>query len=455
MSPIKSLMKGYTNKSVAAILTRPPEVICLLKLPVSSSDVFAIFDSHPRPKHPHGGGLIFSISPSATANYLATLFQVDSNLLNDPELQWQAQLLTNFNAQVYVANEISKELDPYLLDEALLECSLTILSMKLKLEEACRKVSDLESESRRAENRWRSKFEESQRKLSYLKGENRGLENQWRLDVEEAYQKVSELEGEKKQLENRYDQAKAKVRDLKRELRQIGKQPARDFDPPPPTTQHQFSGDSTIKMDLDLELPRIGEQPARNFDTPTTRHQSSGDSTVANRRVPNEKQGGTIENCINTFSHFWSSTTQTPTSASGSGQKKTRHQKTDNRKYKDSNSVEEMDSELLAAILQSQFNAEDHQLLGRLHTLKVPDTFECGICMDEYSIEAQHLVEPCRHRFCRNCIGQHVHTQLKAQRIPIQCPMCTAGNAKGIVGGNPNVQSAPNYRFEINDCSFG
>jgi hypothetical protein len=151
------MQEEYPSRSVATILTRPPEVVCVLKLAISKSVVFAVFDSHPRPKHHLGASLIFNKSLDTTAAYLDSLFHVDSSLLDDENLQWQVQLLGNFNAQLYIAKGIRQKLDTAMLDEALLEASLDILSMKLKLEEAHQEILDLNNENKWLERRYERK----------------------------------------------------------------------------------------------------------------------------------------------------------------------------------------------------------------------------------------------------------------------------------------------------------
>jgi hypothetical protein len=36
------------------------------------------------------------------------------------------------------------------------------------------------------------------------------------------------------------------------------------------------------------------------------------------------------------------------------------------------------------------------------------------------------FLDPCRHNFCRNCIKNHIGSQLSERRFPILCPVCKA-----------------------------
>ncbi|KAH7903585.1 hypothetical protein BJ138DRAFT_116023 [Hygrophoropsis aurantiaca] len=53
-------MKAIRSSS-AAVITRSPKTIACLNLVSSTDSVFVIFDSHPRPGHPGGAGLISTL----------------------------------------------------------------------------------------------------------------------------------------------------------------------------------------------------------------------------------------------------------------------------------------------------------------------------------------------------------------------------------------------------------
>lgn len=52
--------------------------------------------------------------------------------------------------------------------------------------------------------------------------------------------------------------------------------------------------------------------------------------------------------------------------------------------------------------------------------------FECGVCMDVQPEDHITFLDPCRHTFCRNCIKNHIGSQLSEHRFPILCPVCEA-----------------------------
>ncbi|KAF9220031.1 hypothetical protein BS17DRAFT_715811 [Gyrodon lividus] len=134
--------------SAVVIITRPPEIIACFKLADATSGrtVFIVFDSHPRPLHPHGAGLILSTSIEQTALTLSHILPVDENLLASPEFQWQAQLLANCSGHVFVAK--NERLDA---EESVIQSSLAVLALRAEVEELKRQNKSLSSENERLE----------------------------------------------------------------------------------------------------------------------------------------------------------------------------------------------------------------------------------------------------------------------------------------------------------------
>jgi hypothetical protein len=121
--------------SVAAMITRPPEIVACLKIHTFKEDVFLIFDSHIRPNHPFGAGFILNTSMDAAAAYLAALFKMDKHSTDRDirgQFQWQVDLMRNFSGHILV----SKESDGTAQQNAnriLLESSMTILRLNAEL----------------------------------------------------------------------------------------------------------------------------------------------------------------------------------------------------------------------------------------------------------------------------------------------------------------------------------
>jgi hypothetical protein len=101
---------------------------------MSAHNIFLIFDSHPRPSHPHGVGFTFNSSIDSTARALTELFAVDSRLLADKGMQWEMQLLANFSGHMLLS--IPEAEDSFAeLSVTVLESSLEILALRAEVEE--------------------------------------------------------------------------------------------------------------------------------------------------------------------------------------------------------------------------------------------------------------------------------------------------------------------------------
>ncbi|KAK0467153.1 uncharacterized protein EV420DRAFT_1507489 [Desarmillaria tabescens] len=151
------------NTSVA-VITRPPEIIACAKVPTPEQNIYVIFDTHPRPTHPDGSGITFLATVENAAQRLSDILSVDSHLLSESGLQWQAQLLANFSAHVFIPND-KWSTDPADLTQALLESSVTILTLKAQL-------SDLESQNQSltsTTNRLEEEIDELQETCEQLK----------------------------------------------------------------------------------------------------------------------------------------------------------------------------------------------------------------------------------------------------------------------------------------------
>ncbi|KAG8959593.1 hypothetical protein FRC00_001423, partial [Tulasnella sp. 408] len=91
----------HDKRSVAAVLTKPPEILSVFAIHVAAdksgttpeSTIFAVFDSHSRPgEHSQGSAISFFGTDTGAATYLAQLLSTDGALTS--ELEWQTQLLS-------------------------------------------------------------------------------------------------------------------------------------------------------------------------------------------------------------------------------------------------------------------------------------------------------------------------------------------------------------------------
>ncbi|EIW61426.1 uncharacterized protein TRAVEDRAFT_56732 [Trametes versicolor FP-101664 SS1] len=136
--------------SACVIITRPPEIIACFSIAdvPAGTELFVIFDSHPRPeKHPHGAAFIFYNSVRAAARYLAGLLHFDEDILRDVDVQWQAQLLGHCSGDVFVAAEAPPNGAKWA--ETALEASLQVLSLEAQVRELQEKAQSLEDDKKR------------------------------------------------------------------------------------------------------------------------------------------------------------------------------------------------------------------------------------------------------------------------------------------------------------------
>jgi Ring finger domain len=134
---------------VVVIITRPPEIIACLKLVVHNRDVFIIFDSHARPSHPDGAGFILNTSIHHTAVRLNEILPVDNRLLDDGNLQWQAQLLANYSGHIFVSRGLDN--GHAHLKQTIVESSLAILALRAEVLDLKSQNSTLTSDTERLE----------------------------------------------------------------------------------------------------------------------------------------------------------------------------------------------------------------------------------------------------------------------------------------------------------------
>ena len=142
---VLSRLQNSTSRSAAVVITRPPEIVCILKVVVGPREIFVLFDSHPREDHRDGAAFVFYSSMNAAADYLSELFKYDQSLLDDPATRWQAQLLNNFSGHAFVV-EASTLDDPAGMLDAVLESSLESLSLKAEIVELERTKDRLQAQ---------------------------------------------------------------------------------------------------------------------------------------------------------------------------------------------------------------------------------------------------------------------------------------------------------------------
>jgi hypothetical protein len=92
--------------------------------------------------------------------------------------------------------------------------------------------------------------------------------------------------------------------------------------------------------------------------------------------------------------------------------------------------TDSLSSRQLAAMLQRQFDEEDHLLVAEraelLAAAEQQRVFDCGVCLDTLPEESIARLDPCGHSFCRECIRGFIVSQIESRRFPVLCPTCMA-----------------------------
>lgn len=182
------------NGCAAVIITRPPEIVVCLKVPLkgpaptatSSNVVLAVFDSHPRPSHPEGAGWFFTKSLDQMAKHLHGLLAVDPRLLAETGMQWQAQLLSNFSGHIIVPTRAHHLLKPEdELQQVLWDSTLAILKLQAELEETKFQNAALTDMNKRYED-----------ELDALERKNRGMRQRLEVAERQSHVATSQLSGQ-------------------------------------------------------------------------------------------------------------------------------------------------------------------------------------------------------------------------------------------------------------------
>lgn len=120
------------SSSATVIITRPPEIIACTMIKGSETEVFVIFDSHPRTSYPAGAGLILNTSIDKVVSRLTSILPAaDSDLLSLSGLQWQAQLLNHVSGHIFVSN--GPPTDMRGMQHTVVESSLAVLRLRAEM----------------------------------------------------------------------------------------------------------------------------------------------------------------------------------------------------------------------------------------------------------------------------------------------------------------------------------
>lgn len=432
----------------ALVITRPPEILVCLKLPSSQGNVFAVFDSHPRPAYPSGAAFLISTSLEKIAFELAALLAVESQMIADPTLQWEVQLLSNCSGHIFLPRESDRH--PAALQDAFLTASLQILTLRTR-------VTNLESERTELQSEVGTLQTEVERLHTTVIRQQRVLDDQLCgrcQDVIRSKPRKTDSGGDAK--------------------KHTWKDTLNNFISPPseiPWKLSEAGGVPIAELDLSSQSLRPSERPRdpkaapKNFAShrtvpqdkgkgraveanPSNVHRStyepqpseipgfSTDDIERARRLQRDYdlQQTTLGDSSRHRRTWGSKSTHTglPKSSHRTNASVSRRQIEHGKPEKDA----QMDDTDYVILLQHQFDAENAALEQERRALEsaTVSTFKCDVCLEELPEDDLAKIEPCNHPFCRACLRAYVQVQLKDQRFPVFCPSCTADSEGGQSG---------------------
>ncbi|KAJ7142199.1 hypothetical protein C8R46DRAFT_574429 [Mycena filopes] len=392
-------------KLAAVIITRPPEIITCLRLPIPSAttgqpqDVFIIFDSHPRSQHPEGSGLVINTSLDATAAHLADLLAVDDHLLADRSLQWQTQLLANFSGHFFVARSgATNGVDE--LTRGLMESSLVALGLQAEV----------------AELKFRN---------SSLLYDRRVLKK----DLDEVKEKYQDV---KRKLEDAQRGAPSPTRMKRRDSQPSSSKKLPPLPPPSPT---------------DLDAPQYLSSLANIIRSCPT-----SDSILTKLEMEEHRAhhaGGTKPKDDHSRDEDYMLAAQLQMDWDQAQRDDVLKAREKQRQFEEEDADHAMASQLQmdwdraqrddvlkVREKQRQFEEEDSRLIAERTALQqhAQPIFQCGVCFDKYPEDYVSRVAGCSHEFCRDCMKGYVVSKLTDKLYPIFCPMCVTDNARADPG---------------------
>ncbi|KAH0838651.1 hypothetical protein J3R83DRAFT_6976 [Lanmaoa asiatica] len=356
------------------IITRPPEIIACFKFSnffagprslASTPDnpLFVIFDSHPRLSHPHGAGVSFSTSVENTARTLSDILpSLDRNIFDSSEFQWQAQLLENCSAHVYVARHQRKD-----HEEAVVQSSLDILTLRAQISEVKRENKELNSETKQLES-----------EVDRLRGSIRQQQTRAKHEVSAS------LTGFAKRV------------------------PRRPFG----CISHAVAGPSRTSG-ASVSSAQLSGAYNRSTDAP---------STAPVKRLgaarPSPAPGITGAQSI-----FANNPPPVPSKAPPAYDDLDFDNNQDDLWIQTVHVARELQNEF---DFEDRQLRQEHADLARY----TQATFQCSICMDELPEDDVAKVDECVHMMCRCCLREFVSSKIREHRYPIFCPMCTIATGR-------------------------
>lgn len=333
-------------------------------------------------------GFVINSDIRLAAAYLSDLLAYDENLLNDPSLQWQAQLLGYFSGHILLPLKEEPSTTEMLLESsmALLSSYADVAREKARVSELCEKVNELERQHR------------------FLEERTKHLERRRREDYEQYQKNIDSY-----------------VRERKKEHNQASSQERRNFFSSPTSSflsslPHVQGGEESWHLIERLRNSK-GKQSKKSGSNHGLRSQVQSYASAVS-------DDGRSDAPLPSTSSWYQNTTIPGGFANLTA------------------STLDSDCDLAVAMeLQRKYEEEDEQLTDQREMLQrmEPDPFECLICFDKYPQDSVARAGGCEHQFCRDCLRDHARTKISERRFPISCPSCVADKNRVDHGGETGL----------------
>ncbi|PVF98979.1 hypothetical protein CPB86DRAFT_814291 [Serendipita vermifera] len=439
LSNFRDLIRDLITKGPsAAIITKTPEIVAVIHIPhhePNGSSLFAIFDSHPRPKHPLGAAFLLFRTPNRAADYLSKLFQVDESLIKEEAFDWQSHMLGSFSAHILRAREATGDEQLH----AIYAANIEILNINHSIKEATerrdatetelKKLREKLEEQREARKRASAVDEEAAKKLRILEKE-----------LESARSLVKMLNEE--QLPMYQSDGKGKGRDEKGKGGGFIGSLFGGNNASPDASRSRTSPNKKDSIHVQKVDVRMNDQTA-TYKATRNQHAQNPDFRMNSEAAAYE--AARTQHIRTQLQERVSHQTPLPPYEPFSAPLDTNNRQYVAQSPPESNQRGGEDRALAARLRAEEEEAvrRDHEIAlliqaenEAISTILISDRvlarqlsdegFECEICMEHWSIQNVVELGQCKHRQCRECVRKHITSELESNHWPIVCSQCKA-----------------------------
>lgn len=402
----------------AAVITRTPEIVSIMNIPAKDErggSLLVIFDSHPRPEHPHGAAFLLFTSPEDAGAYLSHLFRMDSSIMLEDN--WQTQMLSRYNAHIIRARRFTKEDNL----KAVYDANTKLLKTSVEMKQAIARESEMQSEV----------FELRQKLEAQREARKQAFSAETAAD-----ERLKELRKDLQSAQN-FAKSLSNMNNLHTDPWSSHSAPVDDFEPsgynrhpthPPSNPQSKGKASTapgfkpniatrrdSVPSTSVLQVNQLSSNAKLHHPSPSNRQPSH----LFNEDEAKEYERIRLANIA----------------AKSAERKQKLLAEKEQAQRREQEEAERNDFEM-ARRLQMEDERLQKQQSALLHT--VDRGFECPICIEHWSVGMISQNDACGHAVCRNCMIGNVKVELEQMRWPVICPVCRANPTET---GEPGVIS--------------